>query len=123
VTAALNMLGYDAYSLLFGMSSWTTDPDVYVRRFDAETAANDFTVETEPNQPGGPYALPVPLAGPAVGRPAPLPVTGLAPEIDLPALQAEAATCVSCHTDKSAVQALAVEEEEEKSSEESTGEG
>ena len=25
-TAGLNMLGYDAYSLLFGMSSWTSDP-------------------------------------------------------------------------------------------------
>ena len=29
-TSALNMLGYEAYSLLFGMSSWTSDPEGFV---------------------------------------------------------------------------------------------
>jgi rhodanese-related sulfurtransferase len=53
-TAALNMLGYDAYTLLFGMSSWTTDPDVFVKRFNPDTHANDFAVDTTAHEPGGP---------------------------------------------------------------------
>jgi len=121
-TAGLNMLGYDAYSLLFGMSAWTSDPDVFVKRFNPEVHANDYAVELQANEAGGPYPLPAPLAGPEVGAAA-VPGTGAAPELDLPALQAEASTCASCHTDESALRALAVEEEEEKSSEESTGEG
>ena len=120
VTSALNMLGYDAYSLGHGMSSWTTDPDVYVRRFDPETTPNDYAVETEANAPGGPYELPTPLAtAGAVTGPSPTP----RPVAEIPSMQAEATNCISCHTDKAAVQALAVEEEEEKDTEESTGEG
>ncbi|MGD2148264.1 MAG: rhodanese-like domain-containing protein, partial [Anaerolineae bacterium] len=61
-TAGLNMLGYDAYSLLFGMSSWTSDPDVYVKRFDPEVHTSDYAVETEANEVGGPYEMPGPLA-------------------------------------------------------------
>jgi rhodanese-related sulfurtransferase len=61
-TAALNMLGYEAYSLLHGMSSWTTDPEVYVKRFDPETHTADYAVDTEAHEPGGPYSLPSPLA-------------------------------------------------------------
>lgn len=57
--AALNMLGYDAYNLLYGMSSWTTDPEVYVKRFEPATCVCDRPVETTPNEPGGPYELPI----------------------------------------------------------------
>jgi len=46
-TAALNLAGYDASSLLFGMSSWTTDPDVYVKRFNPETNAHPYPATTE----------------------------------------------------------------------------
>jgi rhodanese-related sulfurtransferase len=66
-TAGLNMLGYDAYSLLFGMSSWTSDPEVFVKRFDPETHAGDYTIDAEPHEPGGPYALPGPLAAGVAG--------------------------------------------------------
>lgn len=45
--AALNMAGYDATSLSFGMSSWTQDPAVYVRRFDPEKTPKDYATVTE----------------------------------------------------------------------------
>jgi len=116
-TAGLNMLGYDAYGLLFGMSSWTSDPDVFVKRFNPDTHANDFTVDTEAHEPGGPYELPIPLAG-AGGEPVPIPT----PVAELPEVSVGANNCASCHTDQSLVQSLAVEEEEVKS-EETSGEG
>jgi hypothetical protein len=81
------MLGYDAYSLLFGMSSWTSDPDVYVKRFNPEAHTSDYTIDTETHEPGGPYELPTPLAaaGPTVGPPsAPVPP----PAAQVPATQA-----------------------------------
>jgi rhodanese-related sulfurtransferase len=118
-TAALNMLGYEACSLLFGMSSWTTDPDVFVKRFDPETHANDYTIDTEVHEPGGPYELPTPLAGAGAG---PTPVPTPAPVAELLPTQISASNCIACHIDKSSLQALAVEEEEVKS-EESSGEG
>lgn len=46
VTSALNMLGYDASNLVFGMSSWTDDPDVYVKRFEAGTNAREYKTES-----------------------------------------------------------------------------
>jgi hypothetical protein len=121
-TAGLNMLGYDAYALLFGMSSWTTDPDIFVKRFNPETHTSDYTIDTEPHEPGGPYELPTPLAaaGPGVSPTlAPVPP----PPAQVPATQAEATNCITCHTDEETLRALAVEEEEEKTSEESSGEG
>jgi rhodanese-related sulfurtransferase len=57
-TAVLGVLGYEVDNLRHGMSSWTTDPDVYVKRFDPETAQGDYKVETEPNT-GGSYSFPV----------------------------------------------------------------
>ena len=117
--AGLNMLGYDAYSLLFGMSSWTTDPGVYVKRFDPDTHTGDYAIDTEAHEPGGPYDLPTPLAGagPSMGRaPTPLPVA------DLPSAQIGASTCMACHIDQPSLQALATEEEEV-ASEETSGEG
>jgi rhodanese-related sulfurtransferase len=118
-TAALNMLGYDAYSLLFGMSSWTTDSDVYAKRFDPDTHTSDYTINAEAHELTGSYELPTPLAvaGPDTDQAlAPTPVA------EMPATQA-ASNCITCHTDRTALQSLAVEEEEEKVSEESTGEG
>jgi rhodanese-related sulfurtransferase len=117
-TAALNMLGYDAYSLLFGMSSWTSDPEIYVKRFNPETHAADYIVETEANEPGGPYELPFAVSG------AQEPGAELTPEpeAEAAALVTPAQNCVSCHIDKGILQTLAVEEEEVVS-EQSAGEG
>ncbi|MCB0238414.1 MAG: hypothetical protein KDH08_07155, partial [Anaerolineae bacterium] len=61
VTSALNMAGYDASNLVFGMSSWTTDPDVYKTRFEPEMAKG-YATTTEPFEATGEYALPSPLA-------------------------------------------------------------
>ncbi len=47
-TAALNIAGYDAYTLLFGMSSWTNDPEIFVKRFNPEKHAHDYPTTTEP---------------------------------------------------------------------------
>jgi rhodanese-related sulfurtransferase len=78
VVAALNMLGYDASNLVFGMQGWTMDDDVRVRSFNAETqsfgyryegtAAEEAEAESEapPTVPetGG---MPVPVEGLLVG--------------------------------------------------------
>ena len=62
VTAALNMLGYDAYTLLFGMSSWTTDPNVFVKRFNPEKHAHNYPVE-------GAAPAELPVTGESAGVP------------------------------------------------------
>ncbi|MEZ4767345.1 MAG: rhodanese-like domain-containing protein [Caldilineales bacterium] len=61
VTSALNMAGFDASNLVFGMSSWTTDPDVYKVRFEPETAKS-YPTTTDPFEASGENALPSPLA-------------------------------------------------------------
>jgi rhodanese-related sulfurtransferase len=115
-TAALNMLGYDATSLLFGMSSWTADPGVYVKRFDPATAVNDFRVELEPNEPAGRFSLPGPLVKAVQATPEPEPTPeAVAPETTV------AQNCVACHTNAPMLQILAVEEEVK--SEKTAGEG
>ncbi|HID33683.1 MAG TPA: rhodanese-like domain-containing protein [Anaerolineae bacterium] len=45
VAAGLNDLGYNANVLLFGMSSWTSDPEVFVKRFNPDKHAHDYPVE------------------------------------------------------------------------------
>jgi rhodanese-related sulfurtransferase len=115
-TAAFNMLGYDAAALLYGMSSWTSDPEVYVKRFDPATAVNDFRVELESNEPAGPFSLPKPLveATRTTAEPAPT-REAAAPETTV------TRNCVACHTNAPMLQILAVEEETK--SEKTTGEG
>jgi len=115
-TAGLNILGYEAYSLLFGMSSWTSDPEVYVKRFNPEAHTSDYTIDTEAHEPGGPYELPFAVVeGEVKPVPQPTPGAGLLP------VSVGAMNCVTCHTDESSLQALAVEEEVK--SEETSGEG
>jgi rhodanese-related sulfurtransferase len=115
-TAALNMLGYEAYSLLFGMSSWTSDPEVFVKRFNPETHTSDYIIDTEAHELGGPYELPFALAEEGV-KPVPQPT----PEAGLVPVSVGAMNCVTCHTDEATLQALAVEKEVK--SEETSGEG
>ena len=55
--ALLGVLGYDVQNLLHGMSSWSTDPDVFVSRFSAE-AQGDFKVETTANTATKTYDFP-----------------------------------------------------------------
>jgi rhodanese-related sulfurtransferase len=117
-TAALNMLGYEAYSLLHGMSSWTGDPEVFVKRFDPENHTNDYIIDTEAHLAGGPYEVPFTVSGAEQPAPEPTPE----PEAEAPAVAAEAQSCVNCHTEKALLEALAVEEEVVQS-EESSGEG
>jgi rhodanese-related sulfurtransferase len=117
-TAALSMLGYEAYSLLHGMSSWTSDPEVFVKRFNPETHTNDYFVETEAHQPGGPYDLPFAVS--SAQEPAPEPTSE--PVAEAPAAETPDQSCVSCHTNQGILEVLAVEEEEV-ASEESSGEG
>jgi hypothetical protein len=82
VTSALNMLGYDARNLTFGMQGWTMDDAVRVNFFNPDkhsfgypyegtaAAAGEETTPAEPTTPealpetGG---LPVPVEGVLVG--------------------------------------------------------
>jgi hypothetical protein len=103
------MMGYDASALLHGMSSWTTDPEVYVKRFTPDTHAHDYTIDLEPHQLTGSYELPAPLVKATVQ-----PETETAPDQeteDMIPATVVAANCISCHTNKIELQELAVEEE------------
>lgn len=117
-TAALNMLGYDAYSLLHGMSSWTSDPEVFVKRFDPEKHANDYRIDTEAHAPGGPYELPFTVSS----AQEPDAESSAEPEAETAAVVTPAQNCVDCHTNQGMLDVLAVEEEEVVSAE-SSGEG
>jgi rhodanese-related sulfurtransferase len=116
-TAALNMLGYDAAALLHGMSSWTSDPEVFVKRFNPETHVHDYAIDLEAHEPGGPYEPPAPLVEEA-SEPVPEPTP--APVAEVP-VAAVASNCVSCHTNRQILEVLAVEEEVK--SEKTSGEG
>jgi mono/diheme cytochrome c family protein len=100
------------------MSSWTSDPEIYVKRFDPEAHTNDFIIDTEAHQPAGPYELPFTLS--AAEKPGEEPTAE--PEGETVAAVTLAQNCVICHTDQGILQVLAVEEEEVVS-EESSGEG
>jgi rhodanese-related sulfurtransferase len=117
-TSALNMLGYEAYSLLHGMSSWTSDPEVFVKRFNPDTHTSDYIIDTEAHEPGGPYELPFAMTGAEEVTPEPT----TPPAEEVPVVVAPAHNCASCHMDKESLKRLAVEEEEVQS-EESAGEG
>jgi rhodanese-related sulfurtransferase len=57
--ASLGILGYDVQNLRHGMASWTTDPDVYVSRFDPATSQGDYAVETQANSVSVSFDYPV----------------------------------------------------------------
>ncbi len=58
-TAALRMMGYDAYNLLYGIPSWGTNENV-TYPFKAEQSGN-YRVSTEPAQFEGTFTPPAPL--------------------------------------------------------------
>ncbi len=62
IVSVLNMIGYDAYNLLFGFGSWTMNADAGSRWFDETKAGFDYPVETEANEATETYDLPAPLA-------------------------------------------------------------
>ena len=66
VTAGLRMLGYEASNLLFGMSGWSDNPEVYHHRFDPATVP-DYPTTTEATEATGSYDLPTPLADTTAG--------------------------------------------------------
>lgn len=58
-STALNLLGYDAVNLKFGMMGWTQDDAVLATsRFAPDTAQRDFRVEQEAHEAMGTYAYP-----------------------------------------------------------------
>ena len=57
-TAILNMLGYDASNLKFGMTSWTKDTDVASGRYVEANDCMDYAFETTANSPAQTYSLP-----------------------------------------------------------------
>ena len=62
IVSVLNMLGYDAYNLLFGFGSWTMNADAGSKWFDETKSGFDYAVETEANEASETYDLPTPLA-------------------------------------------------------------
>lgn len=66
VAMALRALGYDAYSMQFGMQMWSADPEIAVNRFDASKV------------PGYPTEGTAAAAAEATAQPTPatLPTTG-----------------------------------------------
>jgi rhodanese-related sulfurtransferase len=108
-TALLNMLGYDATNLLFGMCSWTKNTEVAPNCFNNETASMDYNFELTPN----PF---VPKEEPVITpekKPLPLPEEAVVMAGD---------TCVACHSSESILKQVA-EPEEEVKSESTSGEG
>jgi rhodanese-related sulfurtransferase len=58
-TTALNLLGYDAVNLKFGMMGWTADDEVLATtRFGPDTDQRDYRVETEPKEATETYEFP-----------------------------------------------------------------
>ena len=58
-TAVMGVLGYDAATLLHGMTSWTTDAALAPKAFDPAVAQNDYATATEATTAAGGNDLPV----------------------------------------------------------------
>ena len=58
-TAILNVLGYDASNLKFGMTAWTLDTDVAPGRYVEANACMDYPFETVTNSATETYSTPV----------------------------------------------------------------
>jgi rhodanese-related sulfurtransferase len=58
-TALLNLMGYDASNLKFGMTAWTKDTEIAPGRFEPEKHRMDYAFETGSGAAAQTYALPV----------------------------------------------------------------
>ncbi len=108
-TALLNVMGYDATNLLFGMCSWIQNTEVAPKCFNNETASMDYDFELTPN-------IFVPKEEPVTPpeeEPLPTPDEAVVLAGD---------TCVGCHSSEVLLKKVASPEEEVKS-EETSGEG
>ena len=56
--ALLGVMGYDVQNLLHGMSSWSSDAAVYVKRFDPATSQGDYQTEQTANTTATTYDFP-----------------------------------------------------------------
>ncbi len=59
VAALLNLCGYDAVNLKWGMTGWTKDTEVAPYRFDPAKTPMDYPVETKANTPAETYPFPM----------------------------------------------------------------
>lgn len=59
--AGLNMLGYNAKSMLFGFPAWAMIEEYSIKPFNPDGNRNDFRVSTEPVEAMASYDLPAPL--------------------------------------------------------------
>jgi rhodanese-related sulfurtransferase len=58
-TTLLNLMGYDAINLKFGMMGWTENDEVFAKtRFGPDTAQRDYRIETEVNEATETYDYP-----------------------------------------------------------------
>jgi rhodanese-related sulfurtransferase len=63
-TTVLNLLGYDAINLKFGMMGWTKDDAVLnTKRFGPGAGQQDYRLETEPNEATETYDFPTMSTG------------------------------------------------------------
>ncbi len=58
VVALLNLAGFDAVNLKWGMTGWTKDTEVAPYRFDPEKTPMDYPLETKVNEPTETYSFP-----------------------------------------------------------------
>jgi rhodanese-related sulfurtransferase len=56
--AVLGVMDYEVQNLLHGMSAWSSDPDVYVKRFSPESHQKNYQIETVKNDITGNYDYP-----------------------------------------------------------------
>ena len=63
IVSTLNMMGYDAYNMLFGFCAWNSDPNTGSKCFDEATMGSDYPTTTDPTVTTMQvYPLPSPLA-------------------------------------------------------------
>lgn len=60
IVSVLNMMGYDAYNLLYGFGAWTMNSNAGSKWFDAERDGHDYPTETDINE-AKIYDLPLPV--------------------------------------------------------------